>query len=134
VLTGALDDLARLQGALKRIKNYPYARNYYSIAVFLVMVFVAIIPFGLVPYAYDLGKSAGVERWTTWLNVPFSTLVGWLFISLEKVGENSSNPFEGGANDVPISFIARRIEIEMRTMLGEETTLKPIEAKDNILF
>ena len=46
----------------------------------------------------------------------------------------SSNPFEGGANDVPISFIARRIEIEMRIMLGEQTDLKPIEAKHDILF
>ena len=27
VLAAALDDLARLQGALKRIKNYPYARQ-----------------------------------------------------------------------------------------------------------
>ena len=134
MLTGALDDLARVQGALKRIKNYPYARNYYSIAVFLVMIFAALVPFGLFPYAQDLGKSAGIEHWTAWLNVPFSALVGWIFVSLEKVGENSSNPFEGGSNDVPISFIARRIEIEMRVMLGEETDLKPIEAKSNILF
>jgi putative membrane protein len=134
VLTGALDDLARVQGGLKRMKSYPYARNYYSIAVILVMVFVAIIPFGLFPSAQDLGKPAGIEHWTVWLNVPFSAVVGWLFISLEKVGENSSNPFEGGSNDVPISFITRRIEIEMRMMLGEQTDLKPIEAKQNILF
>ncbi len=60
-------------------------------------------------------------------------MVGWLFVSLEKVGENSSNPFEGGPNDVPISFIARRIEIEMRLMLGEQTDLKPTEANHNIL-
>jgi len=134
VLIGALDDLARLQGALKRIKSYPYARNYYSIAIILVAVFAAIIPFALFPYAQDLGKSAGVAHWTVWLNVPFSAIVGWLFVSLEKVGENSSNPFEGGPNDVPISFIARRIEIEMRIMLGEQTDLKPIEAKHNVLF
>jgi len=134
VLTSALDELARLQGALKRMKSYPYARNYYSIAVFLVMVYVAIVPFGLFPYAQDLGKSAGIGHWTAWLNVPFSAVVGWLFVSLEKVGENSSNPFEGGSNDVPISFIARRIEIEMRVMLGEQTDLKPIEAKNSILF
>ncbi len=134
VLTDALDDLARLQGALKRLKSYPYARNYYSIAVILVTVFVAIVPFGLFPYAQDLGKSAGIGHWTAWLNVPFSAVVGWLFVSLEKVGENSSNPFEGGSNDVPISTIARRIEIEMRLMLGEQTDLKPIEAKDHILF
>ena len=50
-LTGALDELARVQGALKRMKSYPYARNYYSIAVLLVTVYVAIIPFGLFPYA-----------------------------------------------------------------------------------
>lgn len=134
VLMNALDDLARAQGALKRIKNYPYARNFYSIAVFLVMIFAAIVPFSLFPYAQELGKSAGIGHWTVWLNVPFSALVGWVFVSLEKVGENSSNPFEGGANDVPISFITRRIEIEMRTMLGEETELKQIEAKNNILF
>jgi putative membrane protein len=134
MLTYALDDLARLQGALKRIKNYPYARNYYSIAVILVKMFVVMVPFGLFPFAQELGKPAGIGHWTVWLNVPFSAIVGWAFVSLEKVGENSSNPFEGGANDVPISFIARRIEIEMRTMLGEQTDLKPIEAKNNILF
>jgi putative membrane protein len=133
-LSDALDDLSRLQGALKRMKGYPYARNYYSIAVMLVVVFAALVPFALFPFAQELGRSSGIEAWTVWLNVPFSALVGWLFVSLEKVGENSSNPFEGGPNDVPISSIARRIEIEMRTMLGEQTDLKPIEAKDNILF
>jgi predicted membrane chloride channel (bestrophin family) len=80
------------------------------------------------------GVPAGIEHWTVWLNVPFSAVVGWVFVSLEKVGENSSNPFEGGANDVPISSIARRIEIEMRIVLGEQTDLKPVEAKYNILL
>ena len=134
MLTNALDDLVRLQGATKRIKNYPYARNYYSITVLLVKAFVAIVPFALFPYFRDLGTPSGVGHWTAWLNVPFSLLVGWIFVTLEKVGENSSNPFEGGSNDVPISSIARRIEIEMRTALGETTDLKPIEAKDSILF
>ncbi len=134
VLTAALDELARSQGALKRIKNYPYARNYYSIAVILVWTFVAMVPFGLFPYAQELGKPAGIAHWTVWLNVFFGAVVGWVFVSLEKVGENSSNPFEGGSNDVPISSIARRIEIEMRLMLGEQTDLKPIEAKQSILF
>jgi putative membrane protein len=133
VLVGALDDLARLQGALKRIKNYPYARNHYSIAVILVKMFVAIVPFALFPYAQELGNGSGINA-TAWLNVPFSVIVGWVFVSLEKVGENSSNPFEGGSNDVPISSIARRIEIEMRIMLGEQTDLKPIEVRDRILF
>jgi putative membrane protein len=134
LLTGALDDLVRLQGAAKRIKNYPYARNYYSITLVLVKAFVIMMPLGLFPQFWDLGKTDGIERWTAWLNVPFSVFVGWAFVTLEKVGENSSNPFEGGANDVPISSISRRIEIEMRLLLGEATDLKPIEAKSNVLF
>jgi len=134
MLTNALDDLVRLQGATKRIKIYPYARNYYSITVLLVIAFVGIVPFSLFPYFRDLGTQNGGGHWTAWLNVPFSVLVGWIFVTLEKIGENSSNPFEGGSNDVPISSIARRIEIEMRTMLDETTDLKPIETKQNILF
>ena len=134
VITAGLDDLVRLQGALKRVKNYPYPRNYYSIAVIVVKIFVLIVPFGLYPDARDLGEQAGIGDWTAWLNVPFSVIVGWIFISMEKVGENSSNPFEGNANDVPISSIMRRIEMEMRIMIEGKTDLKPIEAKDSILF
>jgi ion channel-forming bestrophin family protein len=134
MLNNALDELARLQGASKRIKNYPYARNYYSITVLLVKAFVGLVPFALFPYFRDLGTPTGTEHWTAWLNVPFSLLVGWIFVTLEKIGENSSNPFEGNSNDVPISSIARRIEVEMRTMLGESSDLKPLEAKNNVLF
>ena len=133
-LTNALDDLIRLQEATKRIKDHPYARNYYSINVLLVKAFVGIVPFALFPDFQELGRATGIEHWTAWLNVPFSLLVGWIFVTLEKVGENSSNPFEGGPNDVPISSFARRIEIEMRTMLDEKTDLKPIEAKRSVLF
>ena len=133
-LTNVLDDLVRLQGTSKRLKNYPYARNYYSIALILVKLFVGMLPLALYTYARDVGKPFGLEHWTAWLNVLFSVVVGWIFVTLEKVGENSSNPFEGGPNDVPISAISRRIEIEMRTLLGEQTDLKPIEPKYNILF
>ncbi len=134
MLSNTLEDLVRLQGGLTRIKNYPYARNFYSVAVFLVVIFAALLPFGIYPHAFELGEAAGIGRWTAWLNVPFSAIVGWIFVSLEKVGENSSNPFEGGSNDVPISSIARRIEIELHNMLGEGDDLEAIEAKQNILF
>ena len=133
-LSGALDEFYRLQGAVKRIKNYPYARNFYSISLLLLKAFIGIIPFGLFPYFQDLGRPFGGEYWTAWFCVPFSVFVDWVFMTLEKVGENSSNPFEGGPNDVPISFLARRIEIDMRLMLGEQTDLKPVEAKYGILF
>jgi len=133
-LTRVLDALGGFQSAAQRIKDYPYARNYYSITVILVKAFVGVVPFALFSFAQEAGRFAGVEHWTAWLNVVFSVFVGWIFMTLEKVGENSSNPFEGGPNDVPISFMARQIEIEMRLMLGERTELKPIEPKYDILF
>jgi putative membrane protein len=133
-LAAPADDLVRLQDAAKRIKNYPYPRNSYSITQILVWAFCGMVPFALFPYAVELGRVAGIEHWTVWLNVLFSLLIGSVFVTLEKVGEHSSNPFEGNVNDVPITAIARRIEIEMRIMLGEQTDLQPLESKYNILF
>jgi putative membrane protein len=133
-LAAPADDLVRLQDAAKRIKNYPYPRNSYSITQILVWAFCGLIPFAFFPYAVDLGKSAGIEQWTVWLNIFFSLLIGSVFVTLEKVGEHSSNPFEGNVNDVPITSIARQIEIEMRLMLGEKTELQPLEPTYYILF
>ena len=38
---------------------------------------------------------------------------------MEKIGRTGENPFEGSANDVPISTMARGIEIDLRQNLGE---------------
>ncbi|MER8981001.1 MULTISPECIES: bestrophin family ion channel [unclassified Mesorhizobium] len=61
-----------------------------------------------------------------WLTISFSTLLGWAYMSLDQVGESSANPFEGNANDVPISQICRDIEIELRSGLGEADLPKPL--------
>ncbi|WP_245318292.1 MULTISPECIES: hypothetical protein [unclassified Mesorhizobium] len=45
-------------------------------------------------------------------------------MSLDQVGESSANPFEGNANDVPISQICR--DIELRAGLGEADLPKPL--------
>jgi putative membrane protein len=39
---------------------------------------------------------------------------------MERIGRTGENPFEGTANDVPISTIARGIEIDLRQNLGED--------------
>jgi putative membrane protein len=43
---------------------------------------------------------------------------------MERVGESTENPFEGGANDVPITSMTRTREIDLREML-DETQLPP---------
>ena len=60
---------------------------------------------------------------------------GWIFTTMEKIGESSESPFEGSANDVPITTMSRAIEIEidMRQMLGDTDVPAPIAAAHNIL-
>lgn len=68
-----------------------------------------------------------------WLCIPFSVLASWVFTTMEKIGESSESPFEGSANDVPITAISRTIEIDLREMLGETTIPQPIKPQNNIL-
>ena len=52
---------------------------------------------------------------------------------LRPGAEQGKNPFEGTANDVPITTMSRGIEIDLREMLDEpsENIPKPIGAKYN---
>jgi putative membrane protein len=62
-----------------------------------------------------------------WLGFPFTLLVSWVFILMELIGDYSENPFEGLYNDVPISSMARDIEIDIRQMLDETNLPKPLQ-------
>ena len=69
-----------------------------------------------------------------WLTIPFCVLVSWVFHTMEKVGESTENPFEGGVNDIPMAAINRTIEIDLRDMLDENDLPEPIEPIHNILM
>lgn len=126
-LNKVLGDLLDHQGRSERIKNFPYPRQFASINLFFIRLFVLLVPFGMLQEFQKLGEHL------IWLTIPFSVVVSWVFISMEKVGESTENPFEGGSNDVPITSMSRTIEIDLREML-DETDLPPaIQAENNIL-
>ena len=61
-----------------------------------------------------------VEDWFAQaLGLPFAVLIAWLYGTLDQVGRSTENPFEGGANDVPITHICRQLENELSVLLGE---------------
>lgn len=122
------------QGKAERIKNFPYPRHFSSIASYMLYFFVLLVPFGLLNEFQKLGNGTMIEGYSIWLNVPFSLLLSWVFVALDAVGESSNNPFEGSANDVPISNISRTIEIDMRDMLDETDLPSPTVAENNILM
>ena len=59
-------------------------------------------------------------------------VVAWVFHTMERIGRTGENPFEGSANDVPISTIARGIEIDLRQNLGE--SLESIPKQFPVVF
>ncbi|WP_354417269.1 bestrophin family protein [Mesorhizobium shonense] len=121
------------QARCDRIKNNPYPRQYAIISSIFMIIFCTLLPFGIVPVFADMAKLGGVlGPIAIWLTIPFSALLGWVYMSLDLVGESSANPFEGGANDVPISQICRDIEIELRRGLGETSLPAPLAPVNDI--
>ena len=122
-----LINLYEQQGKCERIKNFPYPRQYATINQMITRLFVSLIPIGSLNEFQKLGEHM------SWLTLPFSVAVGWVFMAMEKVGESSENPFEGGANDVPITAMCRTIEIDLREMLDEMNIPAPIAAVNKIV-
>lgn len=122
-----LINLCDQQGKCERIKNFPYPRQYATINQMITRLFVSLIPYGSLNEFQKLGEQM------SWLTIPFSVAVGWVFLAMEKVGESSENPFEGGANDVPVTAMSRAIEIDLREMLDEKDIPAPVTAINKIL-
>ncbi len=123
-----LVDLYTQQGKCERIKNFPYPRQFATLNLMFTKLFTMLVPFGM------LGEFAKMGGGFIWLTIPFSALVAWVFNMMEKIGESTENPFEGGANDVPITAITRTIEIDLREMLNETDIPKPLKPQNNILM
>ncbi|MEO1451368.1 MAG: bestrophin family ion channel [Bacteroidota bacterium] len=123
-----LVDFFTQQGKCERIKNYPFPRQYATVNYFYIWVFIALLPFGLLNV---FGPMGGVYPWLT---IPFTTLIGWIFYTMERIGDYSENPFEGLHNDIPITALSRTIEIDLLEMLDEKETPAPIAAEHNFLM
>ena len=129
-LENLLQDMFDLQGKSERIKNFPYPRQYATLSHYFVWIFLILLPFGIVPEFSKIGAELmnnhpTVSMFFPWLAVPFCGVVSWVFHTMQRIGTVGENPFEGSANDVPISTISRGIEIDLRQMLGEDKDAIP---------
>ncbi|NND07904.1 MAG: hypothetical protein HKN87_16115 [Saprospiraceae bacterium] len=129
-LEGILQELFTLQGKSERIKNFPYPRQFATLNHYFMWLFVLLLPLSLVPQFAEIGSEI-VDKHPLlgdvfiWLSIPFYVIVAWIFHTMERIGRTGENPFEGTSNDVPISTIARGIEIDLRQNLGESAEAIP---------
>ena len=131
-LENQLKELYDQQGKCERIKNFPYPRQFSSINLYFTNALCLLLPLGFIGEFSKMTEKFGEN--IIWLVIPFSVLLGWVFLVLEQIGESTENPFEGSANDIPITQISRNIEIDLREMLGEKDLPPAIAAQNNILM
>ena len=117
----SLDSLMDAQGGVERIKNTPMPRQYDFLARLFVLVYCVILPVGIVESL----------RWFTPLG---STIVGFMFMALDKIGRDLENPFDNNIHDVPMTAIATTIEINLRQLLGETELPMAVKPVDGVLW
>ena len=154
-LTNMLVEFYTLQGKSERIKNFPYPRQFATLNYMFVWIFILLLPFGIMegfegigknivayfeksdtvtylPFARDVQLFIG--RHFVWFSIPFSALIAWVFHTMESIGENTENPFEGGPNDVPITDLSRGIEIDIRQLIDDENIPEPYKWVNDIVM
>jgi len=123
-----LADFYTFQGQCERIKKFPLPRQYGSMSFVFVGIFIFLLPLGMVSEFAKLGEFG------VWLSIPFTGLVGWIYIMMELVGDYSENPFEGMPNDIPMLSLCRTIEIDLLEMLGETDVPDAIKPINGVLM
>ncbi|MBT8315684.1 MAG: hypothetical protein KJP26_14600 [Maribacter sp.] len=124
-LEGLIKELFTLQGQSERIKNFPYPRQYATLNHYFMWLLLLLLPLAIVPKFLEIGQGIAdnyplLGDLFIWFSVPIYIIVAWIFHTMERIGRTGENPFEGTANDVPISTISRGIEIDLRQNLGED--------------
>lgn len=116
------------QGKSERIKKFPLPRQYANIDRYFIGIFILLFPFSMIPSLLEIGD------WGIFIAISITTLVGWVYVMMELVGDYSENPFQGMAFDIPMLSLCRTIEIDLLEMLGEKELPPSIEAKNGILM
>lgn len=124
-LQECINEFYTLQGQAERIKKFPSPRQFANTAYIFNILFVTILPLGLVSEFAKLGD------WGIWVSIPFCIIVGWIYIIMELVGDYSENPFAGLMFDVPMLSICRGIEIDLLQMMGEHEDLPDAVVSNN---
>ena len=114
-----LSDLANAQGGLERIRRTPLAIQFSLLPGLITRLFCVLLPFSLVQ---DMG-------WVTPLG---STLLGFLFVALDRIGADLENPFADNVHALPMQTITRMIEIDLLAATGEAPP-PPIAAYRGVL-
>ena len=69
-----------------------------------------------------------------WFTPLGSTLVGFMFLALDKIGRDLEDPFENTIYDLPLTAITTTIETNLRQLLDERTLPAPAIPVQGVLW
>ena len=118
-LTAMID----LQGGMERIKNTAFPDRVVVVTRVFVWLLAALIAFAAIE----------PSRSVDWFEFAVVLVVILSFIVVKQLGDELNDPFEGRANDTPMTALCRTIEIDLRQRLGERDVPPPLAPRDGVL-
>ncbi len=105
------DDMGRSE----RIKNTVFPTTYTYYSKNFIWIFI---------YAVTMAIGGAIGIWA----IIFGSITGYIFFTIQSLGQTLVNPFENQPMGIPLDQITRTIEINLLQMLGESEIPKPIES------
>ncbi|QHT67057.1 hypothetical protein GXP67_10560 [Rhodocytophaga rosea] len=105
-LDRTLTNLCDAMGGCERIKNTVFPVTYSLYTHFSLIVFISMLPFGLIEYF-------GI------MEIPLVIAIASLLLLIEKMSIHLQDPFENKPTDTPVTTIAKTIERDLTQMLKQ---------------
>ncbi len=115
-----LSSMATIQAACERIRSTPTPFAYTLLLHRTAYAFCFLLPFGLVS---SMGYASPI----------FSALVAYAFFGLDVLGDEMEEPFADWPNALPLSAMARTIEISLLEAINATDIPEPLAPVDFIL-
>jgi ion channel-forming bestrophin family protein len=102
-----LTRLCDAMGKCERIKNTVFPSTYSLYIHFSLLLFIAMLPFGVIDYF-------------GFLEVPLVVAISASFLLIEKMAIHLQDPFENKPTDTPMTAIAGTIEKDLKQMMHDQ--------------
>ena len=115
-IDNTLVNLCASMGKAERIKNTAFPKPYRLTLRLFIFVFLITL-------------SAALTDMPSLAEIPFLIVISIPFFLLEKIAFNIQDPFENKPMDIPITSISRTIEINIKELLGDKNSPKPMASE-----
>jgi ion channel-forming bestrophin family protein len=79
-------------------------------------------------YVFAITLTISITDYTGVIEIPCTIIISSIFLAIERVAVLLQDPFENNPSDIPVSTIAKKIEIDLKQMMGDRNLPEPLPA------